>query len=185
MIKAKANSMLAYSWFNSYASELVPIFYYRDKTWIHICYFLIKALLHHHNHLNWRPTRRQLLTFRIVVTQTVKLALYIYTCMCVCLSQKWHAFMLLSGQTVLGQYSFHIIKHSQVICKIPFFLVTDFKTVKVFFSKPYNQIFMIVIFVCIFCKLMYPHVSRNWFELIIGHVLFCSALWHIISFIWK
>ena len=51
------------------------MFYYRDKTWIHICYFLIKALLHHHNQLNWRPTRRQLLTFRIVVTQTVELAL--------------------------------------------------------------------------------------------------------------
>jgi len=33
--------MLAYSWFNSYALELVPIFYYRDKTRVQMFYFLI------------------------------------------------------------------------------------------------------------------------------------------------
>ena len=32
--------LLAHSWFNSYAPELVPIFYYRDKTRVHMFYFL-------------------------------------------------------------------------------------------------------------------------------------------------
>ena len=32
---------LAHSCFNSYTPELVPIFYYRDKTWVHMFYFLI------------------------------------------------------------------------------------------------------------------------------------------------
>ena len=32
--------VLAHSWFNSYAPELVPMFYYRDKTRVQIFYFL-------------------------------------------------------------------------------------------------------------------------------------------------
>ena len=32
--------LLAHSWFNSYALELVPMFHYRDKTRVHIFYFL-------------------------------------------------------------------------------------------------------------------------------------------------
>ena len=31
---------LAHSWFNSYAPKLVPIFYYRNKTRVHMFYFL-------------------------------------------------------------------------------------------------------------------------------------------------
>ena len=34
--------LLAHSWFNSYAPELVPIFYYHDKTQVQMFYFLIK-----------------------------------------------------------------------------------------------------------------------------------------------
>ena len=31
---------VAHSWFNSYAPELVPMFYYRDKTQVYMFYFL-------------------------------------------------------------------------------------------------------------------------------------------------
>ena len=34
---------VAHSWFNSYAPELVPIFYYRDKTLVHMIHFLINV----------------------------------------------------------------------------------------------------------------------------------------------
>ena len=35
--------LLAHSWFNSYAPELVPILYYCDKTRIQMIYFLNKG----------------------------------------------------------------------------------------------------------------------------------------------
>jgi len=35
--------VVAHSWFNSYAPELVPIFYYRNKTRVQMFYVLIKA----------------------------------------------------------------------------------------------------------------------------------------------
>jgi len=37
----RSGAWLAHSWFNSYAPELVPIFIYRDKTRVHMFYFLI------------------------------------------------------------------------------------------------------------------------------------------------
>ena len=36
--------LLAHSWFNSYAPELVPIFYYRDKTLVHVFYFFTNGI---------------------------------------------------------------------------------------------------------------------------------------------
>ena len=36
--------VLAHSWFNSYAPELVPILYYRDKTRVQMFYFLKKLV---------------------------------------------------------------------------------------------------------------------------------------------
>ena len=36
----------AYEWFNSYAPELVPMFYYRDKTQVQMFYVLNKTCIH-------------------------------------------------------------------------------------------------------------------------------------------
>ena len=38
--KSLYSLVLAHSWFNLYAPELVPMFYYRDKTLVHMFYFL-------------------------------------------------------------------------------------------------------------------------------------------------
>ena len=37
------------AWFNSYAPELVPMFYYRDKTRVHMFYFLNNISLSYFN----------------------------------------------------------------------------------------------------------------------------------------
>ena len=43
IVEKKINNLklvIAHSWFNSYAPELVPIFYYRDKTRVLVFIFL-------------------------------------------------------------------------------------------------------------------------------------------------
>ena len=43
IVEKKINNLklvISHSWFNSYAPELVPIFYYRDKTRVQVFIFL-------------------------------------------------------------------------------------------------------------------------------------------------
>ena len=43
LLYTKKETKLEHPWFNSYAPELAPIFYYRDKTRVQMFYFLIST----------------------------------------------------------------------------------------------------------------------------------------------
>ena len=61
LVRVIKSLVLAHLWFNTYAPELLPIFYYRDKTRVEMFYFLRITLLTLRNIKN---------AFKVLVEQT-------------------------------------------------------------------------------------------------------------------